>query len=232
MKRMLCCDSSSPALLLSPVLLAQSPGKPSERRPRPPGPGRAAGLGTLVRRGRRARPRHAGTAASSSSSSSGVPRVRADAEARLPLRLVPGLHARQGPRGPRLSRGRRKRLAERFGIRRMPAWLVVTPELLFGGKQEGESDQATWIESFVESEEPGPSSGRSWTRRSDSRPTRPPRSPSAKRRSAAAGTRWRRSDSSASPTTRRPPPSFARGRSPTSPRSTSRHDASTKPRRR
>ncbi len=45
-----------------------------------------------------------------------------------------------------------KRLAEHFGIRAVPAWLVVTPDLLFCGKQEGPSDQATWLRRFVESE--------------------------------------------------------------------------------
>jgi thioredoxin-like negative regulator of GroEL len=44
------------------------------------------------------------------------------------------------------------KLAERFRIRQVPAWLVVTPDLLLSGKQEGESNQSTWIERFVASE--------------------------------------------------------------------------------
>lgn len=45
-----------------------------------------------------------------------------------------------------------QRLAERFGLQRVPAWLVVTPDLLLAGRQEGGSSQAAWIESFVASE--------------------------------------------------------------------------------
>lgn len=45
-----------------------------------------------------------------------------------------------------------QRLAERFGLQRVPAWLVVTPDLLLSGRQEGGSSQAAWIESFVASE--------------------------------------------------------------------------------
>ena len=33
-----------------------------------------------------------------------------------------------------------------------PAWLVVTPDLLLCGKQEGASNQATWFDRFVETE--------------------------------------------------------------------------------
>lgn len=43
-------------------------------------------------------------------------------------------------------------LAARFRVRQAPAWLVVTPDLLLCGKQEGESNQSTWIERFVASE--------------------------------------------------------------------------------
>jgi thioredoxin-like negative regulator of GroEL len=43
-------------------------------------------------------------------------------------------------------------LAARFRIRQVPAWLVVTPDLLLSGKQEGESNQSTWIDRFVASE--------------------------------------------------------------------------------
>lgn len=43
-------------------------------------------------------------------------------------------------------------LAERFRVRATPAWLVVTPDLLLCGKQEGASNQSTWFERFVEAE--------------------------------------------------------------------------------
>ncbi|MBK8599010.1 MAG: tetratricopeptide repeat protein [Holophagales bacterium] len=57
---------------------------------------------------------------------------------------VPVVVDRAGPEGQRLSK--------RFGIRRAPAWLVVTPDLLLAGRQEGGSSQAAWMESFVNSE--------------------------------------------------------------------------------
>lgn len=43
-------------------------------------------------------------------------------------------------------------LAGRFGVRQAPAWLVLTPDLLLCGKQEGESNQSTWIERFIATE--------------------------------------------------------------------------------
>jgi hypothetical protein len=45
-----------------------------------------------------------------------------------------------------------RRLAERFAVRTSPAWLVVTPDLVLCGKQEGASNQATWFERFVQTE--------------------------------------------------------------------------------
>ena len=45
-----------------------------------------------------------------------------------------------------------KRLADRFGIQRVPAWLVLTPDLLLSGRHEGESNQTAWMEAFVASE--------------------------------------------------------------------------------
>jgi tetratricopeptide (TPR) repeat protein len=57
---------------------------------------------------------------------------------------VPVLLDRAGPDGQRLSK--------LFGIRRAPAWLVVTPDLLLAGRQEGASNQAAWMESFFNSE--------------------------------------------------------------------------------
>ena len=45
-----------------------------------------------------------------------------------------------------------QKLAQRFGVRVSPAWLVLTPDLLLCGRQEGESNQSTWIDRFIESE--------------------------------------------------------------------------------
>jgi tetratricopeptide (TPR) repeat protein len=45
-----------------------------------------------------------------------------------------------------------EKLVQRFGVQRLPAWLVVTPELLLCGKQEGATNQSTWIERFTETE--------------------------------------------------------------------------------
>jgi hypothetical protein len=45
-----------------------------------------------------------------------------------------------------------QRLADRFGVRRVPAWLVVTPDLVLSGRHEGGSSQAAWMNAFVESE--------------------------------------------------------------------------------
>ena len=42
-----------------------------------------------------------------------------------------------------------ERLATRFGVRVLPAWLVVTPDLLLCGKQEGATNQSAWVERFV-----------------------------------------------------------------------------------
>ncbi len=44
------------------------------------------------------------------------------------------------------------RLSERFGVRSSPAWLVLTPDLLLAGKQEGASNQSTWIDRFIATE--------------------------------------------------------------------------------
>ena len=44
------------------------------------------------------------------------------------------------------------RLSERFAIRGSPSWLVLTPDLLLAGKQEGASNQSTWIERFIVTE--------------------------------------------------------------------------------
>ena len=151
-----------------------------------------------------------------------MPRVRPDGEAHLSVRVVPGLHEGQGPRGPRSRGPDGQRLAERFGIRRVPSVARPHPRSPPQRQAGGSSSQAAWMERFVASERGGPTSAGSSTRKRRPRPTRRPRSPSARRLSAAAGTRWRRSDSGASPATGRPRPTSASGPSPTSPRSPSR----------
>jgi hypothetical protein len=45
-----------------------------------------------------------------------------------------------------------KHLVERYRIRTVPSWLVLTPDLLLAGKQEGESNQSTWINRFIATE--------------------------------------------------------------------------------
>jgi hypothetical protein len=45
-----------------------------------------------------------------------------------------------------------QRLAERFGLQSVPSWLVLTPDLLLAGRQEGVSSQAAWIDAFIASE--------------------------------------------------------------------------------
>ena len=45
-----------------------------------------------------------------------------------------------------------ERFATRFGVRNLPAWLVLTPDLLLCGKQEGAASQSTWVERFVAEE--------------------------------------------------------------------------------
>lgn len=57
---------------------------------------------------------------------------------------VPVVLDRASPDGQRLS--------ARFGLKRAPAWLVLTPDLLLAGRHEGGSSQALWMETFVASE--------------------------------------------------------------------------------
>ncbi len=64
---------------------------------------------------------------------------RAFTRDKVPVSVLSGTHDGQ-------------RLAERFAVRTLPAWLVVTPDLLLCGKQEGESNQSAWIDRFVASE--------------------------------------------------------------------------------
>ncbi|MGE5346172.1 MAG: hypothetical protein ACM3JH_09475 [Acidithiobacillales bacterium] len=45
-----------------------------------------------------------------------------------------------------------KRLAARLRLREIPAWVVVTPELVVTGRQEGSTTQMGWVEAFVEAE--------------------------------------------------------------------------------
>jgi hypothetical protein len=64
------------------------------------------------------------------------PSFRSFVRDKVPVRLL-----RSSPDG--------KRLSEKFGVRVTPAWVVVTPDLLLSAKQEGASNQSTWIERFV-----------------------------------------------------------------------------------
>ena len=45
-----------------------------------------------------------------------------------------------------------KRIAEHFGIGRLPAWLVVTPDLVLCGLLVGSESQSGWISNFIETE--------------------------------------------------------------------------------
>ena len=45
-----------------------------------------------------------------------------------------------------------KRLAAKLRVRQIPAWVVVTPELLVTGRQEGSTTQMGWVQAFVEAE--------------------------------------------------------------------------------
>lgn len=46
-----------------------------------------------------------------------------------------------------------ERIAGRFGIRSAPAWLILTPDLLLCGLQEGATNQPTWMARFAASEQ-------------------------------------------------------------------------------
>ena len=45
-----------------------------------------------------------------------------------------------------------KDLARRLGIRSTPTWIVITPDLLQCGRQEGPTTQQGWVNAFIESE--------------------------------------------------------------------------------
>ncbi len=45
-----------------------------------------------------------------------------------------------------------KKLAARLRLRQIPAWIVVTPDLVVTGRQEGSTSQMGWVQSFVEAE--------------------------------------------------------------------------------
>lgn len=45
-----------------------------------------------------------------------------------------------------------QKLVARFRVRVSPAWLVLTPDLLLCGRQEGESNQSTWFERALAAE--------------------------------------------------------------------------------
>jgi hypothetical protein len=59
---------------------------------------------------------------------------------KIPLRVV-----RATPEG--------KRLTERFRIPEVPAWLVVTPDMVVSGAQIGSTTQQGWIDTFIRSEQ-------------------------------------------------------------------------------
>jgi hypothetical protein len=59
---------------------------------------------------------------------------------KVPLRVV-----RETPEG--------KRLAERFRIPSVPAWLVVTPDMVVSGAQIGSTTQLGWVEAFTRAEQ-------------------------------------------------------------------------------
>jgi predicted negative regulator of RcsB-dependent stress response len=44
------------------------------------------------------------------------------------------------------------KLAQRLGVRAVPAWVIVTPDLMLCGIQIGTTNQGGWIETFVHSE--------------------------------------------------------------------------------
>ncbi len=45
-----------------------------------------------------------------------------------------------------------KRLATRLRLHEIPAWVVVTPDLVVTGRQEGSTTQMGWVEAFVQAE--------------------------------------------------------------------------------
>ena len=45
-----------------------------------------------------------------------------------------------------------KDLAHRLGIRTTPTWIVITPDLLQCGRQEGPTTQQGWVNAFIEAE--------------------------------------------------------------------------------
>ena len=59
---------------------------------------------------------------------------------KIPLRVV-----RATPEG--------KRLTERFRIPEVPAWLVVTPDMVVSGAQIGSTTQQGWVDAFIRSEQ-------------------------------------------------------------------------------
>lgn len=46
-----------------------------------------------------------------------------------------------------------KKLAERFQIPAVPAWVIVTPDMVVSGVQAGPTSQGGWFETFVKSEQ-------------------------------------------------------------------------------
>ncbi len=52
-----------------------------------------------------------------------------------------------------LSSEEGRKLGERFSVRKVPAWVVMTPDLLLCGIQVGSTTQSGWIRTFVEAEQ-------------------------------------------------------------------------------
>jgi hypothetical protein len=139
----------APLLLSSPFLLGQEDVKPSTAyRPQHPEPVWATSFAEAVDRARSMPDgrvfvelldepcpqceRMAGLVYPSAD-------FRAFMKDKVPVSLLRG-----SPDGARLS--------ERFGVRLSPAWLVLTPDLLLAGKQEGASNQSTWFDRFISAE--------------------------------------------------------------------------------
>ena len=145
----------TPSILLAPLLLSTSfllareaPPPPSPPRPQHPDPVWAATFDEAVERARaipegrllvELRDPECPDCDRMADLVYPSPSFRAFVQDKVPVRLL-----RSTPDGQRVS--------ARFGIRVSPAWIVLTPDLLLSGKQEGASNQSTWIERFVETE--------------------------------------------------------------------------------
>ena len=225
-----------PALLSAwpPSLLAQEAGHPPDRLPGP-STRRPAWASSFAEAVERARAIKDGRILVEFATSR-CPELRPDGEARLPGGFVPGLHARQGRRSSSRSADARgkARSPSGFGVRSAPAWLVLTPDLLLCGKQEGESNQSGLVRAVRSRSERGWAAFR---RKLDEEKKAPADTRPGLRRRRGGLPALRRRDgrasaSGASSATRRRPVELRGSRSPSSRRSPSTPGASTTPRRR